>query len=181
MDIAGRKYSFKRTDQKYRYMVVGVIICLGIFINLLVVEIINDIELEKNMFSFEENKLFLVYIIFILLLTYIVWWFFKNDFRLAKYKKKGECFQGKIIAAYKNDNPRYKKIHLVVEFSEHGKIKKIVSQSYSDYPDYNLRDLKCLVYKYKNRYFEGDFNIKKNGNHEYQNLNIKYIKRTKLR
>lgn len=150
-----KKKAFKRFDQEYRYMLPGIIVLLIIVAYAAVFYSYKGIQSGKDILSIQDDpKYFLLWCITILM-VFVFWSFIKNDFQYKKIKKYGTKYEGRLILAEHSV-----RIYFIIEFMENGTLKKMYSHGYTSVPEEKLRSNKCSVYKYKNKYFEGDFDIR---------------------
>lgn len=74
------------------------------------------------------------------------------------YKKKGECFRGYIIGADVLVSGRGEwTYYLKISFFDGGK-KIRYTEGYAGDPNNKLKNCECIIYKWRGKYIESDFN-----------------------
>lgn len=149
------KMTFKRFDQEYRYMLPGIIFFMIILLIASSYYTYKGIINGNNILAIKEDPKYFLLWFFAILMVFIFWSFIKYDFQYKRIKKNGTKYEGRIILAEHSV-----RIYFIIEFMENGVLKKMYSHGYTSVPEEKLRSNKCSVYKYKNKYFEGDFDIR---------------------
>lgn len=158
--MSKKKYCFKRTEQELKYMLPGLILLFVLLCSISVTYTYDGLQKGINVFSIKEDPIYLLSYVMIIGGVIIIIWFVRNDFRIRKYRKQGKKYIGRIIAANSLYNARVNRIYLIIEFIEDGAKKKLLSQSYANLPNENLKSVNCSIYKYKNKYLECDFDVR---------------------
>ena len=126
--------------------------------------IITSVKEERLYFDFFD-PIDLLSLVILISFPYIIYRLLRYDVRAYVFKKKGIPFKGEVIA----QTPLYggergQQINLIIEFFEEGNKKKFYSQNYASNPNGILKSSYCMIYKYKNKYIENDFEYRENEN-----------------
>ena len=138
--------------------------------------------------SIKENRIYfnfldpvdLISLSILFLFPYIIYRLLRYDIRAYVFKKKGIPFKGRIIAQTPlHGGERGQQINLIIEFFEEGNRKKFYTQNYAVNPNEILKSTCCMIYKYKYKYIEGDFEYRVNEDDSF--ADIKHVERISLK